>query len=306
MELGFFQEQGLSVELVREPGWASVRDKMAYGELNAAHALAGLCFAISWGLGVLPKPCLTGFLLNAHGDAITVSTRLAAAGVDDAASLARWIRTTSPARCPAFAIPHPFSSHHFLLRQWLKPVGLLPERDYELVVLPPSQMTDCLDSGYIDGFCVGEPFNTQAVDRGLGMILIASADLVPMHPEKALLVCGEFAETRPDEHRALILALAQACSLCDSANGRKTAAKLLSRRAYLGMDEELLRASLDSKHPEFHLFHGTAVNRPSVEKANWLVTQMRLAGMLETIEAQPVPSITEIFRADLYDNLHIC
>ncbi len=304
-EFGFFREEGLEVELVREPGWATIRDKVAYGELDAAHALAGLCFALSWGLGVLPRACLTGFLLNAHGDAITISSKLVAAGVCDAASLAQWIRRTAPSRRPTFAVPHPFSSHHFLMRHFLKPEGVLPERDYELITLPPSQMAGCLASEYIDGFCVGEPFNTEAVTKGVGSMLTTSVDLVPGHPEKALLISKDYADRQPDAHRALILGLAKACALCESKNESSVIADVLSRPVYLGMEPALLRESLESTRPEFHLFHGVSVNRPSSEKANWLVTQMRLAGLLLEKDgaAETRTSVTEIFRADLYDEI---
>lgn len=303
-EFGFFEEQGVVVELVREPGWATIRDKIAYGELDAAHALAGLCFAITWGLGVLPRPCLTGFLFNSHGDAITISSTLASQGVVDAPSLARWAAANGSQKRLSLAVPHRFSSHHFLLQQYLKPEGFLAERDYDLLILPPSQMNACLEAGHIDGYCVGEPFSTEAVQRQIGAILATSADLVPLHAEKALLVSKSFAEERPDEHRALVQGLSRACALCDSRSGRSTIAEVLSRPGYLGLDEGILRASLENERPEFHLFHGPNVNRPSRDKANWLVTQMRLAGMLGEAEAAmaeaPVP---EIFREDLFEEM---
>lgn len=296
-ELGYFQECGLEVQLVREPGWASIRDKVAYGELDAAHALAGLCFAISWGQGVIARPCLTGLLFNCHGDAVTLSTRITAAGVADATSLQSYAQ--SEGRKLTFGIPHAFSSHHFLLRQWLRSGNLVPGQAVELVVLPPSQMNACLEGGFLDGFCVGEPFNTKAIIDGSGSVIATSVDLVPMHPEKAFLVPSDFATERPDDHLALIQAITKACKLCDTHEGHQQTAQLLSLRAYLDCDKALLQASLGADRPEFHRFCGDAVNAPTKDKANWLVTQMRLSQAIEK-EQRYEPGIEEIFREDLY------
>ena len=122
-----------------------------------------------------------------------------------------------------------------------------------------------------------------------------------MHPEKALLVSREFAERRAENHHAMTLALAKACALCDTKEGRLLAAKVLAQHAYLDLDQKILEASLETDRPEFHLFHGQAVNCPASDKANWLVTEMRLAGMLDGLDRSALPPVTEIFRADLYE-----
>ena len=296
-ELGYFEERGLQVQLVREPGWASVRDKIAYGELDAAHALAGLCFAISWGQGVVARPCLTGLLFNSHGDAVTLASKIIDAGVKDATTLKNYAETER--RRLTFGVPHLISSHHFLLLQWLRSGDLVPGREVELVVLPPSQMNACLEERFLDGFCVGEPFNTKASVNGSGTVMATSVDLVPMHPEKAFLVTRDFAEKRSEEHLALIQAITQACKLCDTPDGRQQAARILSQRAYLDCDEDLLRASLGADRPEFHVFHGHEVNAPSKDKANWLVTQMRLSQLIDKNQRFS-PAVDEILREDIY------
>ncbi|MEN9022828.1 MAG: CmpA/NrtA family ABC transporter substrate-binding protein [Verrucomicrobiales bacterium] len=296
-ELGYFKEHGLHVQLVREPGWASIRDKVAYGELAAAHALAGLCFAISWGQGVVSRPCLTGLLFNSHGDAVTLASKFIDAGVTDAISLESYVQTEQ--RRLTFGIPHLFSSHHFLLRQWLRSGNLVPGKEVELVVLPPSQMNACLEEGFLDGFCVGEPFNTTASRNDSGSVMATSVDLVPMHPEKAFLVTEDFAEKRPEDHFALIQAITQACQLCDTDDGREQVARILSQRSYLNCDEKLLHGSLGADRPEFHLFHGDDVNAPSKDKANWLITQMRLSQVIDK-NHRYLPAADQIFREDIY------
>lgn len=308
-EMGFFEAEGIKVELLREPGWATIRDKIVYGELEAAHALAGLGFAISWGLGVIRRACVTGFLFNSHGDAITVSRELHDRGVVDANTLAAEVRTWTRERPLTFGVPHLFSSHHFLLRHWFRPAGIQPGRDVQIIVLPPSLMSPCLESGYIDGYCVGEPFNTEAVMAETGSVVAESADLSPMHPEKALLVTREFAETRPEEHRALIVALSRAAAVCDTEDGRREVATLLARPEYLHRDSELLQRSLFAgpgspagavSNEEFHLFSRLDVNRPSSEKASWIVGQLKLAGMLHDADRRSLPSVDDVFREDLY------
>ena len=309
-ETGLYREHGLEIELMREPGWATIRDKMAYGELDAAHAPVGLAFALNWGLGVLPQPCLTGYLLNSNGDAISVSRELYEAGVTDPDTLAVEIRTSRRDRPLTFGVPHQFSTPHFLLLQWLRPAGIVPGRDIQIVVLPPSLMSSCLAAGDIDGFCVGEPFNTLATEKGNGVILAESADLSPMHPEKALVVAESFEDEKHDQHIKLIRATAEAARRLETHEGREAAVEILSRPHYLGLDSTLIESSLFAGESEaagavtskrFHIFSHPEVNRPTKDKGNWLLSHMRNAGLLEGVNTKAGPLLSDIFREDLFE-----
>ncbi|MAS93510.1 MAG: nitrate ABC transporter ATP-binding protein [Verrucomicrobiales bacterium] len=308
-EAGIFARRGLNVQLMREPGWASIRDKVAYGELEAAHAPVGLAFALNWGLGVLRQPCLTGYLLNSNGDAITFSNEFNERGVLDPKTLAKYIQTERRDRPVTFAVPHLFSTHHFLLLHWLRPAGLQSGRDYQVIILPPSLMATCLASGNIDGYCVGEPFNTQAVQEEAGVIVAESAQVAPMHPEKALVVTEAFEEREHDLHMALIEAIAEAAAHCETPEGRDIAADILSHPQFLGLDKDLIRSSLFAgdesegavSSERFHVFSHPEVNRPTLDKANWLLAQMRYAGLITDAEVKSGPSINRIFREDLFD-----
>lgn len=306
-ETGIFSRRGLRVELVREPGWATVRDKVAYGELEIVHAPVGLAFALSWGLGVLRQPCLTGWLLNSNGDAITISNQLRDAGVRDAGSLATVIQGIRPARPLTFGVPNLFSSHHFLLLHWFRPAGIVPGRDVQIVVLPPPLMAPCLAKGDIDGYCVGEPYNTLAVRDGSGHIVAESSEIVPLHPEKALVVSETFHDRDPEVHLELIRAIAESASVCETAKGREEVARILSQPRFLGMDESLIRSSLFANEEDgiassaFHVFSHPEVNRPDQEKTNWLVTQLRLAGLLGNTSTGPLHAPHQILREDLYE-----
>lgn len=306
-ETGIFSRHGLSVELSREPGWATVRDKVAYGELDIVHAPVGLAFALSWGLGVLRQPCLTGYLLNSNGDAITVSRSLYEAGARDAASLASVIKGMRPARPLTFGVPNLFSSHHFLLLHWFRPAGIIPGRDVHIVVLPPLLMAACLSKGDIDGYCVGEPYNTLAVRDGSGHIVAESSRIVPLHPEKALIVSENFHARDPEVHLELIRAIAESASICESPQGREEVAEILSQPRFLGLEASLIRSSLFADNDDglassaFHVFSHPEVNRPDQEKTNWLVAQLRLAGLLGGSGTPPLHSPSQILREDLYE-----
>ncbi len=191
-ELGLYERHGLAVELSRELGWATIREKVIYGELEAAHAPAGMLFAAAAGLGGIQADCLTGLVLNLHGNAITLSQRLWQCGVRDGVTLREHVRKTR--RPVTLGTVYRWSSHSVLLRLWLKQHGLDVENDAEVVVVPPSQMVAHMRSGHLDGFCAGDPWNSLAVMSRAGWVVARSAELAPSHPEKVLMVRSEFAE----------------------------------------------------------------------------------------------------------------
>ena len=309
-ETGLYREYGLEIALMREPGWATIRDKMAYGELDAAHAPVGLAFALNWGLGVLPQPCLTGYLLNSNADAISVSRELYESGVTDPDTLAVETRNSRRERPLTFGVPHQFSTHHFHLLQWMRPAGIIPGRDIQIVVLPPSLMPSCLAAGDIDGFCVGEPFNTLAAEKGNGVILAQHSDLSLMHPEKALLAAGSFEDAKHDQHIELIRATAEAARRLETHEGRAAAVDILSQPRYLGLNSKLIKSSLSASESEADgagsnkrllIFSHPEVNRPTNDKGNWLLSHMRNAGLLEGVNTKAGPLLSDIFREDLFE-----
>ena len=183
-ELGLFQKHGVRVVLSRELGWASIRDKIIHGELDAAHAVAGMPVAATLGLGSIRCDCVAALVLNLHGNAITLSNELWDRGVRDGASLAEQIRRLRGQKNFTFGVVYPFSSHNFLLRAWLASFGIRPERDVRIVVVPPPQMTVNLKGGHPDGFCVGEPWNSLAVQSGAGWCAAVSAELDRITPRR--------------------------------------------------------------------------------------------------------------------------
>ena len=309
-ELGLFARHGLRVQLSREVGWATVRDKLIYRELDAAHAPAGMVFAATLGLGSIPVPCLTALVLNLQGNAITLSENLRRAGVRDGASLARHLPARTRNRPLTLAIVSTFSSHHFLLNQWLRQHGIDPRDDVRVVVVPPSQVFFNLRAGYVDGYCVGEPWNSLAVMVHEGWCAATSADLAPLHPEKVLMVRQDFAEERAEEHLALVAALYEACRYCDRPEHRERILETLAGPHNLDTPIQALRMSMAGtfdfghgrieKLADFHLFHRHGANLPTMERANWVLDQMRACDLLPDPDAVDARAASDVFRADLF------
>ena len=307
-ELGLFAEHGLEVELHREVGWATVRDKIIYGELEAAHAPAGLVVAASCGLGSVQTECLTGLVLNLHGNAITLAQSLWQRGVRDGGTLRREI-TESGARF-VFGVVHAYSAHSFLLRNWLRAHRIDPQRDVRIVTVPPAQVHVNLKAGHLDGYCVGEPWNSLAVLSKTGWCVATSEDLAPQHPEKVLMVRRDFAERSEREHLALIAALVEACEFCARPENRERLMETLAQPQYVGVPIHALRMSMAGtfdygngrveKQPAFHVFAGEGVNEPSLEKAEWVVRNLLASGLVNDPSLVPIERASEWFRPDIF------
>lgn len=309
-ELGLFSKYGLRVELRRELGWATIRDKVIYRDLEAAHAVAGMPFAATLGLGSPACDCLTALVMNQHGNAITVSNDLWKRGVRDAASLRKEITKRGPQQLLTFGVVYPYSSHNFILRAWLNSAAINPDTDARIVVVPPPQMVVNLKAGHLDGFCVGEPWNSVAVQSAGGHCLATSAELAPGHPEKVLMTRRDFAEKNPSQHLALVAATLEACAFCQQPDNQAEVIATLARSEYLGVPEQVLargiKGELDlgraeaGQSKDFNVFYSPDANEPSSEKAGWLLRHLRQSGRIpDPTRLTPVLG-GRVFRSDLY------
>ena len=308
-ELGLFAHHGLRVQLSREVGWATIRDKVIYGELEAAHAPAPMLWAAQLGLGCAPAEVCTGLVLSLHGNAITLSNRLRAAGVHDTASLRDEALRRRGENKLTFGVVFPFSLHHLLLRQWLQAARLDPERDVRIAVVPPAQMFRNLAAGTLDGYCAGEPWNTLAVQQDEGWCPAWSATLSPGHLEKVLLVRTAFATKRRAEHAALIAALAAAAAWCDEPRHRSQLAGMLASPLYLNLPAKVIAPALLGRFacgqgrtesvPDFHVFSRGDASAPTPARAAALQSELVAAGLVPRALASPsLPR--RLFREDLY------
>jgi len=309
-QLGLFTKHGLRVELRREIGWATIREKIIYGELDAAHALAPMLWSAQLGLGCPACDVLTALVLSLHGNALTLSRALWDAGVRDAAGLRAQARARRGQAPLTFGVVFPYSSHRLLLRDFLVSAGLEAGRDVRIVVVPPAQMFRNLAAGTIDGFCSGEPWNTLAVREGAGWCPAWSAAQQTGHIEKVLMVTSRFAEQRSAEHAALIAALLEACAWCDEPQNRERLAELLATAPYLNLPARVISPALlgtfDCGHgrtetiPNFHVFHRGEANVPTVDKAASLQRSLGAAGLLDAAVAADPKLPRRLFREDLY------
>lgn len=312
-ELGIFERYGLNVILSRELGWASVRDKMFYGDLDGAQSISGIAFALGMGFSELRCEVAVPLILNLHGNAITISSTITPADIGKGERLQSYIANSWKKDRPfTLAATHRFSSHHILLHNWLRRHGLSSPSDVEIVFLPPPLMPRHLKAGHIDGFCVGEPWNSESIMAGTGWCPATSADLSHGHPEKVLLVSGRFLQERKDESIALVAALLDACKICQDSTFRNDLISILAMKEYTGASAAVLRNSLGAMFNNgygstgasaFHIFHGDSVNRPTVEKASWVLAGLRSIGILPDVTCG---SISRIYREDIFHTATLC
>jgi nitrate/nitrite transport system ATP-binding protein len=289
-EKGFFLRHGLEqVDLRREANWKTLESNVRQGVLDAAQMVAGLPYAMTLGLRGEPSlPMATALTLSRNGNAITLHRRFLDAGVNDLSGLKRWI-TAHPERRPVFAMVHHASMHNLILRAWLASGGIDPDNDVELIVIPPPQMVATLRAGTIDGFCVGEPWNSRSVQEGLGTMVATDPELWNGHCEKVLGVRRDWAEAYPRTHEALVSALLEACRWCDQPENREELCQLLAARDYVGADPATLRPALVGpldrgneqpvNQPDMLRFHGNDVNAPTPEDAVWILAQLARWGL---------------------------
>lgn len=301
-ERGFFAEQGLSVELSKEPSWSNIRDKVAVGLLHGAQMLAPMVLSVSLGLGNVHAGLTTALVLNRGGNAITLGVKLLerlrpgeAAGPGLARILAE--DRAAGAEPPVFAVVYPFSQHFYELCLWLEGAGIDPGRDIRLSVVAPPMMVANLSSGAIAGYCVGEPWNRRAERLGLGRAVVSARQIMDGRMEKVLGVRADWAAANPDAHGALVRALLLACRWVDQPENRGETAEILAQPHYLALPAALLRETLD---PAAGLvFHADHTNYPEPDQGRWLLAQMRRHGQLaEGGDDQAI--LASVFNTGLY------
>lgn len=320
-EKGFAAQEGVALTLVKESSWANIRDRMAVGHFHVAHLLAPMPIAFNLGLTPLSARTIAPMSLGLGGNAVTVSNPLwaemeangARADLNALANGAalrlavagRKARGGEPLR---FAVVHPHSGHNYELRYWLAGCGIDPESEVEIVIVPPPLMADALAAGRIDGYCVGEPWNTVAALAGVGRIATVKAAIWKSSPEKVLGVSQAWAETHPDALGALLRALYRAATWADAAGNRGELAEMLARPEYLGRPAAAMLPALTGRIAtgggevpvdDFFVPLRKAANFPWVSHALWYYTQMvRWGHARHTPENERIARTT--YRPDLY------
>jgi NitT/TauT family transport system ATP-binding protein len=324
VDKGFCAAEGLDVELVREVSWSNVRDKLNIGLFDAAHLIAPIAIASSLGLGHIKVPIVAPFGLGMNGNAITVSPALhaalqqAAAGdmldpMVTARALARVVagRKANGHEPLTFGMTFPFSTHNYHLRFWMAAGGVDPDEDVRLVVLPPPYMVESLQNGHVDAFCVGAPWNSVAVDLGIGHILHFGPEILARAAEKLLAVRQRWADDNPDSVTRLVRAHQRAADFVEDAENRDEVAALLAAPNRIGVGAEVIRRTLDGRlkvspdgairtDSRYLLVGRAGSSRPDPAQAAWLYAQMVRWGQAP-LSRDMLGLARAVFRPDLYD-----
>lgn len=339
-EKGFFEDEGLYVTLEAQANWKVLLDRTISGELDGAHMLAGQPLGATIGFGTQAH-IITAFSMDLNGNGITVSN-------DVWAEMKKHIpigedgKPVHPIKADALkpvveqyrdegkpfnmGMVFPVSTHNYELRYWLAAGGLHPgyysadnitgqiDADVLLSVTPPPQMPATLEAGTIYGYCVGEPWNQQAVFKGIGVPVVTDYEIWKNNPEKVFGVSSEWAEKYPNTHLALVKALIRAAKWLDEKDNanRPEAVEILSDASYVGADAEVIANSMTGTFeyekgdkrsvPDFNVFYRYYATYPYYSDAIWYLTQMRRWGQItETKSDEWYHDVAKkVYRPDIY------
>jgi nitrate/nitrite transport system substrate-binding protein len=339
-EKGFFEDEGLYVTLEPQANWKVLLDRVITGELDGAHMLAGQPLGATIGFGT-KADIVTAFSMDLNGNAITISNdvwnAIKSSVPTDAqgkpqhpikAEVLKPVIAQAKAEGKPFrmAMVFPVSTHNYELRYWLASSGIHPgfyspsdvsgqiRADVLLSVTPPPQMPATLEAGTINGYCVGEPWNQQAIFKNVGVPVVTDLEIWKNNPEKVFGVTKSWAEKNPNTHLALVKALIRAGMWLDENNGanRKEAAQILARSEYVGADYRVIANSMTGTFeygrgdkrsvPDFNVFFRHFATYPYYSDAVWYLTQMRRWGQIpEAKNDQWYAEVAKnVYRPDVY------
>ena len=338
-EKGFFEEEGLYVTLQPQANWKVLMDRVISGELDGAHMLAGQPLGATIGIGT-KADIITAFSMDLNGNAITVSNDVwkeMAKNVSlengrpahpiSAMALKPVIAQYKDAgKSFKMGMVFPVSTHNYELRYWLAAGGINPgyytpsditgttNADVLISVTPPPQMPATLEAGTISGYSVGEPWNQQAVFKGIGVPVVTDHEIWKNNPEKVFGVTKAWAERYPKTHVAVVKALIRAGKWLDEDNGknRAEAVKMLSKPEYVGADYAVIANSMTGTFeyekgdkrslPDFNVFFRYNATYPFYSDAVWYLTQMRRWGQISEAKTDDwyLETAAKVYRPDIW------
>lgn len=341
-EKGYFEDEGLSVTLEAQSNWKLILDRTISGELDGAHMLAGQPIAATVGFGTNAH-IITAFSMDLNGNGITVSNTVwnelkkkapkQPDGKTKRPFKAEYVKAVvddykKQGRTFKWGVVFPVSTHNYELRYWLASGGIHPgyyaphkgdiagqiNADVLISVTPPPQMPATMEAGTIDGYCVGEPWNQQAVFKGIGAPVITDYEIQKNNPEKVFGVTKEWADKYPNTHVRVVKALIRAGYWLDAENNknRMEAVKIISRPNYVGADEAVIANSMTGtyeyekgeKHsvPDFNVFFRYNATYPYYSDAVWYLTQMRRWGQIPEAKTDNwyLEMAKKVYRPDIY------
>jgi len=339
-EKGFFEDEGLYVTLESQANWKVLLDRVISGELDGAPMLAGQPLAATIGYGTKAH-IITALSMDLNGNAITVSNdvwdqmkKYIPKGADG--------KPVHPIKADALkpvvdqyrnegkpfkmGMVFPVSTHNYELRYWLAAGGIHPgfysktdisgqiQAEALLSVTPPPQMPSTLEAKTISGYCVGEPWNQQAMLKGIGVPVITDYEIWKNNPEKVFGVSSAWAKKYPNTHLAVIKALIRAAMWLDENNNanRQQAVEILAHSEYVGADANVIANSMTGTfeyekgdkraHPDFNVFFRYFATYPYRSDAVWTLTQMRRWGQIAEpkSDAWYIKTAAQVYRPDIY------
>lgn len=328
-EQGFFNQHGLNVKLYKEASWSTIRDKLVFGEYDAAHLLAPMLMATTLGINSIKKPLVTAYSFGLNGNAISVSNDLfkqmhaydpeLIQYPERSAQVLKKVvenRESGEKSKLRFAVVFPFSMHYYLLNHWLKSGGLAVNEDVEILVVPPSNVVQAMEEGMIDGYCVGEPWNTHAVKSKVGVTVITGYEIWNNAPEKVLGVRADWAEQNQKVHEKLILSLYEASEWIDQQENRSLLIEYLSLPHYVGAPKSSIDNAIKGEVcnpicktcrsvPNFTLPFQYHANFPWQSHAEWILNQMvnlnQISGDMDIKEVAKSCYLPDVYRRSIHN-----
>jgi two-component system, oxyanion-binding sensor len=316
-ELGFAEAEGLELQPVRDMSWATVCDRLLYGHSDAAHMVAPLAIATTLGLGRPAVALSVPFVLGLNGNAITLRPDLAAQVTKigfpgDIRSIGeRFARVARDSdKKLRLGVVHRYSSHNYMLRYWLKGSGLDPSADVEIVTVAPPFAADALAERDVDGICVGAPWNSVAVERGVGVVVATTSQIWQRGVEKVLVMKQDRMEMDPSLTHRLIRALYKAGEAFVDSSRIDEIGRILAQPEYLDGSEAAIKRVVQDRvlfaqgHPPVHVpdfmfQHREAANFPWISQAAWLYAQMCAANHVSP-DLADFRRAQQVFRPDVY------
>lgn len=311
-EKGLFKKHGIRSSISKEASWAVIRDKLQTGDNQATHMLIGMPLASTMGLlGSPRKPMIYPWMLNRNGQAISLKADFRGKVADDPKALKPFVeRAKSLGEPLTFAMTFPPGTHAMWMRYYLGAGGIHPDKDINLITVPPPQMVANMKVGKMDGFCVGEPWNARTVTDRIGFTSITTQQMWKDHPEKVCAFLADYADRNPRTVKAVLKALHEASVWLDDLGNRPEQCDIISKPSYVNCPRETILGRMLGdydmgdgrrfKDDHYMIFSQRNCNYPQAKYATWWLSQFRRWGMVNG--APDYAGVAaKVARADLYE-----
>jgi len=309
---GFFKKYGINGIVDKKANWAAIRDTLVQDEIHGTHMLIGMPIASTMGIGGNKVPMVIPWLLNRNGQSISLAKALKGKVQADPKALKPIVDAARAAGKPmSFAMTFPTGTHAMWMRYWLGAGGINPDKDCGLKVVPPANMFKNMESGEMDGFCVGEPWNAKTVAENVGFTAINTQDMWKDHPEKVLAFKASFAEKNPKTVKAALKAVHEASVWLDDMGNRPEQCEIIKATGYVNCDKDLILGRMKGEYdmgdargkktdPNYMIFSQRNCNYPQLKYATWFMSQYRRWGLVEgTPDYAGIAK--QVMRTDIYE-----